>query len=73
MSLFKRSCNHDYHISEYSNVLQLDEMGYPLRLVIYKCFKCGKTEHRWIDVPKESLKQLDEGTSVLLHWYKVNN
>ena len=70
-NLFKKECNHEWHTIEYSNVLQLDDMGYPLRLVIRKCSKCGKTDQHWRDVPKESLKQLDDGTSVLLEWYKI--
>ena len=46
MKLFHK---HDWKISECSNVVQHDEMGYTLRLVILKCDKCGKTEQNWID------------------------
>lgn len=38
---------HDWQIIHASNVLQQDEMGYPLRLFIQKCSKCGKTEQAW--------------------------
>lgn len=46
--LFK--CNHkNKTIVERSNVVQLDDMGYPLRLCISKCDKCGQTKQEWID------------------------
>lgn len=64
-------CNHDWHITEASNVLQLDNMGYPLRLFICECSKCGKSEQRWIDVSENTLKELDTGESVLLKWRKL--
>lgn len=70
---FKKKCNHDFEIKKYSNVLQLDYIGYPLRLCICKCTKCGEYDQRWIDVNKSSLKQLDDGTSVLLEWHEVKN
>lgn len=66
--LFKIMCNHDWQIEERSNVLQIDHMGYPLRLFICKCSKCGKYDQQWIDVSKEELKELDIGESVLLKW-----
>ena len=66
----KRCCkNHDYNrVVEKSNVLQLDDMGYPLRLFIVKCNKCESTTQMWIDVNEEELKELDTGKSVLLKW-----
>ena len=42
------------HICEFnkivrrSNAIQFDEMGYPLRLCIFKC-GCGATTQRWVD------------------------
>ena len=66
MKLFK--CSHDYKITERSNALQLDEMGYPLRLCIVKCTKCGRTDQHWIDVSESALKELDTGKSVLVKW-----
>lgn len=66
MGLFR--CNHDWHIIERSNALQLDEMGYPLRLFICKCSKCGKLDQQWIDVAEEELEELKTGKSVLLKW-----
>ena len=66
MGLFK--CSHDWHIAERSNVLQLDYMGYPLRLFICKCSKCGTSSQQWIDVPLKELEELDTGESVLLKW-----
>lgn len=67
----KLHCDHAWRVTEVSNVLQQDDMGYPLRLVISKCSKCGESEQRWIDVNEEALKELDTGESVLLRWKKV--
>lgn len=70
--LFKEEeCKHKWKIVEYSNVLQLDDMGCPARLVICQCSKCGATDQQWRDVPKESLNQLDTGESVLLQWTRI--
>ena len=70
MGLFKRECKHDWKLAEKSNVLQQDDMGYPLRLYIQKCTKCGKSEQVWVDVSEEALKELLTGESVLLKWQK---
>lgn len=64
-------CNHDWKIEEWSNVLQQDDMGYPLRLFICKCRKCGKYDQQWIDVAEEALKELETDKSVLLKWHKI--
>lgn len=69
MGLFK--CKHNWQITEVSNVLQQDDMGYPLRLVICKCTKCGAYDQQWIDVNEECLKELTTGESVLLQWRKI--
>lgn len=66
MKLF--GCNHNWQITERSNVIQQDDMGYPLRLCILKCSKCGKSEQMWVDVAEEALKELETGESVLLEW-----
>lgn len=66
MGLLK--CKHDWRLLERSNVLQLDDMGYPLRLCIFRCNKCGKSDQQWVDVPKEALAEIDTGKSVLLRW-----
>ena len=70
MGLFEKlfGCNHSWQIIERSNILQQDEMGYPLRLCIYKCSKCGKYNQIWMDVAEEALKELETGESVLLEW-----
>ncbi len=70
MGLFKRKCEHNWKLAEKSNVLQQDDMGYPLRLYIQKCTKCGKSEQVWVDVSEEALKELSTGESVLLKWQK---
>ena len=67
----KLHCDHAWRVTEVSNVLQQDDMGYPLRLVIKKCRKCGKSDQHWIDVNENALKELDTGESVLLKWTKV--
>lgn len=69
MGLFK--CHHDWEIMEKSNALQQDSMGYPLRLYLCKCSKCGKSKHFWIDVGESALKELDTGESFLVKWEKV--
>ena len=67
----KRKCyHHDYNVSERSNILQVDDMGYPLRLFICKCSKCGHSEQQWIDVAIEELDELKTGESVLLKWQR---
>ena len=63
----------DLEILEKSNVLQLDHNGYPLRLCICKCKKCGRTQHKWLDEsPSKAQKELDNGISVLLKWKNYN-
>lgn len=69
MKIFK--CNHDWKVEYKSNVIQQDIMGYPLRLFICKCSKCGKEDQKWIDVNEKELKELETGKSVLLEWNKI--
>ena len=66
MRLFK--CKHHWKIEERSNAIQLDDMGYPLRLFIVRCSKCGECDQHWIDVSKKELEELDTGKSFLLKW-----
>lgn len=66
MGLFK--CKHNWKIDLSSNVLQLDDMGYPLRLCVCQCSKCGKYDLQWIDVNEEAVNELETGESVLLKW-----
>ena len=68
MKLFKKECKHKWEFDQKSNALQLDDMGYPLRLFIIKCSKCGKSEQVWIDVPVEEADELHNGKSVLIKW-----
>lgn len=70
MKLFK--CKHDWRLTEKSNVLQVDDMGYPLRLYIEKCVKCGESKQSWIDVPTYYLDHLKTGEFVLCTWAPVN-
>lgn len=66
MRLFE--CSHNWVIHKRSNVIQQDDMGYPLRLFICQCSKCGKYEQQWIDVSEKELEELKTGKSVLLEW-----
>lgn len=66
MGLFR--CKHKWEVTERSNVLQLDGMGYPLRLCIVKCSKCDKSDQMWLDTHESALDELDSGESVLLKW-----
>lgn len=70
MRLFKCR-NHDWHVTERSNIIQQDDMGYPLRLCIIECSKCGKSEHKWIDVAEKCLDEIETGESKLLEWRKI--
>jgi hypothetical protein len=66
--IFTRKCRHQWSVYKASNALQQDDMGYPLRLFIMKCDKCGASEHAWIDVAVEELDELKTGESVLVKW-----
>ena len=69
MGLFKKQCFfHDWKICQLSNVLQLDDNGNPLRLVICECSKCKALSQRWVEVNKLQLKELDTGKSILVKW-----
>lgn len=61
-------CQHNFVRTERSNVLQLDDIGYPLRLYMTRCTKCGESKQQWIDVSIVELDELDSGKSVLLRW-----
>ena len=66
MRLFE--CSHTWVVDQRSNVIQQDFMGYPLRLFICKCSKCGKYDQQCIDVNENELEELKTGKSVLLKW-----
>ena len=42
-------CGHQWNLKERSNVIQFDDMGYPLRLFICECDRCKKNDQMWID------------------------
>lgn len=69
--MFKRKCNHEWRTTEVSNVLQQDEMGYPLRLCIKRCDKCGESKQVWLDTNESALNELTTGKSVLCKFTKV--
>ena len=64
----KKFCKHEFEIFKRSNVIQLHELGYVLRLFTVKCKKCGATDYEWYNVPKDELKELETEESVLLEW-----
>ena len=62
----KLSCKifgHRWMIKERSNVIQFDNMGYPLRLFIIECSKCKQSRQEWIDSSECS-------TDVVCKWEK---
>lgn len=67
----KLLCNHKFEFYEASNILQQDDMGYPLRLYMMKCSKCEKYEYRWVDVSESVLDEIESGKSVLLKWTPI--
>ena len=71
MKLFTKPCSHKWVVTHKSNAIQCDAMGYPLRLYIYTCAKCGKSEQMWMDVAVEELDELKTGQSVLVTWEMV--
>ena len=51
MKLFKKKCEHVWKPTHISNISQPDQDGYPTRLCICKCEKCGETSQKWVDCP----------------------
>ena len=67
MKLFKKSHKHDFNKFAYtSNVVQFDNMGYPLRLCIREC-DYGITNQEWVDVPESNVTDKD----VILKWERL--
>lgn len=56
---------HNFELYERSNVIQLDSMGYPLRLCILMC-KCGMSRQEWLDSERVE-------NDVELKWSKIND
>lgn len=71
MGLFKKMCSHEYEITKRSNALQQDEMGYPLRLCICQCSKCGKSKQQWLDTDERALEEIKSGQSFLVKWERA--
>lgn len=63
-----RRCKHNFVRTHRSNVLQLDDFGYPLRLFITTCTKCGCSQQQWFDVSSSEMDELGSGKSTLLRW-----
>lgn len=66
MGLFR--CTHEWVVTETSNAIQQDIMGYPLMLCVCECKKCGKTDQQWIDVGISYLDKVKRGDCFLLEW-----
>ena len=62
MAVHCKIFGHEWMIKQRSNVIQFDDMGYPLRLFICECKHCMKSEQMWID-STECKKD------VVLQWY----
>ena len=69
LRLFK--CKHDWRTTAISNVIQLDDMGYPLKLVNRSCVKCGQSKQEWVDVSEKVFDKIKTGENVLLKWTQV--
>lgn len=74
MKFFKSLINncringHDWKVTERSNTIQQDDMGYPLRLCIVTCKRCGKSDQMWLDTDISALNEVENGKLVLLEW-----
>lgn len=68
MRLFKKICDHQWKVYKKSNVLQLDEIGWPLRLCICECSKCGTYDQKWLIASLTDMDKLQTGELVLLEW-----
>ena len=70
--MFGLNLRHKSHkfdrITEISNIIQQDDMGYPLVLCIAQC-NCGATE-QWVDV---SEKVLEDPQYTKIVWRKILN
>jgi hypothetical protein len=69
MRLFK--CNHNWVTKYRSNALQQDKIGYPMRLFVCKCSKCGRYDQKWLPVSKKEWDELETGDSVLVEWRDI--
>lgn len=67
---FKKKCHHDWTVTEVSNIIQFDDMGYPLLLCIETCSKCGKSQQSWIDISNNLLTEKDYESLLLCKWRK---
>lgn len=69
--MFGLNLRHKSHkfdrITEISNIIQQDDMGYPLVLCIVQC-NCGATEQQWVDV---SEKVLEDPQYTKIVWRKI--
>lgn len=68
MKKSKPSCGEDHHyvkICQRSNIIQYSSDGYPLRLCIYECDKCGKRGMIWVDT-------VATNTDHVLTWENIN-
>lgn len=73
MRLFRRRCRCTWRITSTSNIIQTDDLGYPLMLVIESCPKCGNSRQSWVDVSPKIFDKLNTGECTLLKWTKVDH
>ena len=57
---------HRWSVKYRSNVIQRDDMGYPLRLCIMECGGCRQTDQQWIDTDERE-------NDVDLKWYGLSD
>ena len=65
MAVHCKVFGHEWMIKQRSNVIQYDDMGYPLRLFTCECEYCMKSEQMWID-------STESKNDVVLQWYDDN-
>lgn len=54
-----------------SNVIQFDQVGFPMRLETLECLICGKKYYAWNYIKESELDELSTGKSVLCKWENV--
>ena len=71
MPIFKRLFHHcKMKITETSNVIQFDDLGYPLMLCITKCPICGRSKQEWYDISAQYYTKMKDEL-VECKWKKV--
>lgn len=67
------NCLHEWRITHVSNAVQFDSTGYPMRLVIERCYRCGKSEQAWRGDGSSVADQLKNGDLFHLEWRTIED